>query len=191
MAPRGDALLSKSARRTGRSLARRSALGARIVAGTAALGLFLGVSAHGLDAHRKALAQELGIGDQPLIIAVSTDEANYHGLYVYGDGRKGVFRGRTLPVGSFAANRFGLHDMHGNVREWVQDCYFVSYAGGPRDGRAKELAAGSEDECPVRVLRGGTWNDKPSLLRAAYRGRAQYDVRSGSAGFRVARSIAP
>ena len=122
---------------------------------------------------------------------ISTDEANYHGLHTFGDGRKGVFRGRTLPVGLFDANAFGLHDMHGNVWEWVQDCWHDSYAGAPRDGTAWRWAKGNDDECPVRVLRGGTWNGEPLLMRSAYRGLAQCDVRSNLAGFRVARTIAP
>ena len=145
---------------------------------------------------------------------ISTDQANYHGLYVHGDGRKGVFRGRTLPVGMFDANGFGLHDMHGNVWEWVQDCFRESHAGAPRDGSAWEEATDSEDECPARVLRGGSWHNEPLQLRAAYRGWGRCDdrgIRDGTvddasakewrlrgrcnewgnvAGFRVARTLA-
>ena len=59
---------------------------------------------------------------------------------------------QTAPVGSFAANGFGLHDMHGNVWEWVADCWNGSYAGAPSDGSARESG-----NCSRRVLRGGAW----------------------------------
>ena len=71
----------------------------------------------------------------------------------------------TAPVGSFAANAFGLHDVHGNVWEWVQDCWNDSYVGAPNDGSAWESG-----ECSRRVLRGGSWYLVPRLLRAADRG---------------------
>lgn len=53
---------------------------------------------------------------------ISTDEANYNGAFVYDGGRKGKYLRQTLEVGTFAPNQFGLHDMHGNIREWVEDC---------------------------------------------------------------------
>ena len=114
---------------------------------------------------------------------ISTDDANYR-------RRDGTARGRTLPVGSFDANAFGLHDMHGNVWEWVQDCWHNGYAGAPKDGSAWELPVGADRECSVRVLRGGTWDEGPWLLRSAYRGRAQAEIRASQAGFRVARTLA-
>ena len=70
----------------------------------------------------------------------------------------------TAPVGSFAANGFGLHDMHGNVWEWVEDCWNGRYDGAPRDGSA--WLAG---DCGKRVLRGGSWYHDPRYLRAANR----------------------
>jgi formylglycine-generating enzyme required for sulfatase activity len=70
----------------------------------------------------------------------------------------------TSPVGSFPANGFGLADMHGNVWEWVQDCYVNSYAKTPRDGSAQET-----DQCGSRVLRGGSWFNVPNYLRSANR----------------------
>ena len=93
---------------------------------------------------------------------------------------------RTTPVGSFAANRFGLFDVHGNVWEWVQDCWNDSYAGAPGDERAWERG-----KCSRRVLRGGSWFDPPWYLRSAYRLRVDPGVRYGSAGFRVARTLTP
>ena len=93
---------------------------------------------------------------------------------------------RTSPVGSFAANSFGLHDVHGNVWEWVQDCWNDSYAGAPDDGRAWESG-----ECSLRVLRGGSWYGNPRNLRAADRSRGVTGARGNNAGFRVARTFTP
>ena len=83
---------------------------------------------------------------------ISTDQANYDGDYTYGTGHKGLDRGKTVPVGSFSANGWGVHDMHGNVREWVEDCYNDSYVGAPTDG-----SAWKSGDCDQRVLRGGSW----------------------------------
>jgi len=92
--------------------------------------------------------------------------------------------GQTAPVGSFAANGWGLHDVHGNVGEWVQDCGGRGYADAPGDGRARE----SED-CFSRALRGGSWNDAPSWLRSAFRFSLRADSRVKVLGFRIARSL--
>ena len=74
---------------------------------------------------------------------------------------------QTAPVGSFPANEWGLHDMHGNVWEWVEDCYEYSYsAGQPTDG-----SAFTKGSCSYRVLRGGSWVNFPGGLRSADRGR--------------------
>ncbi len=95
---------------------------------------------------------------------ISTDQANYDGDYIYGGGRKGVDRGQTVSVGSFSANGWGVHDMHGNVWEWVEDCWNESYVGAPSDGSA--WGTGS---CGRRVLRGGSWSSDPWFLRSADR----------------------
>ena len=116
---------------------------------------------------------------------ISTDQANYDGNHVYGSGSSGVFRGQTVPVGSFPPNEFGLHDVHGNVWEWTQDCYHPSYAGAPSDGSAWD--AGS---CPGgRVWRGGSYQDYPALIRSAMRSSASDNARHHFAGFRVARTL--
>lgn len=89
---------------------------------------------------------------------------------------------RTAPVGSFAANPFGLHDMHGNVQEWVQDCYQDNYQAAPGDGRAVETAG-----CARRVVRGGGYASVADSLRSTARGQLAPDSRLDHVGFRVAR----
>ena len=93
---------------------------------------------------------------------------------------------KTAPVGSFRTSVWGLHDMHGNVWEWVEDCWNDSYAGAPADG-----SAWLRGNCGVRVLRGGSWFNIPSYLRAANRIRVATGSRGFNIGFRVARTLAP
>ena len=111
---------------------------------------------------------------------IGVNRANCRGCGSLWDGDK------TAPVGSFGANAWGLHDMHGNVAEWVEDCWNDSYAGSPVDGSAQLT------DCYGRVLRGGSWNVRPSFLRAADRSRDSTGYRSNNVlGFRVARTLAP
>ena len=93
---------------------------------------------------------------------------------------------QTAPVGMFAANAFGLHDVHGNVWEWTEDCWNKGYAGAPSNGGAWESG-----ECSSRVLRGGSWDDVPRDLRSADRSRGTAGNRSGNNGFRLARTLTP
>ncbi len=93
---------------------------------------------------------------------------------------------RTSPVGSFGANGFGLHDVLGNVLEWVEDCWNDSYGGAPADGSAWESG-----DCRRRVLRGGSWNGTPRRLRSANRFRYGTGSRGYVAGFRVVRTLTP
>jgi formylglycine-generating enzyme required for sulfatase activity len=92
----------------------------------------------------------------------------------------------TAPVGLFAANKFGLHDMHGNVKEWIEDCFQEGqgYRGAPADGSASVA-----DDCRLRVQRGGSWLSYGRLLRAAMRFRGGADDRASDIGFRVARTL--
>ncbi len=118
---------------------------------------------------------------------IATSQANYDGDYTYGGGRTGVDRQKTVPVGSFSPNAFGLYDVHGNVWEWVQDCWNDSYRGAPSDGSAWERG-----DCGRRVLRGGSWFYFPRNLRSAYRSGylpwyRNYHIRYD--GFRVARTL--
>ena len=93
---------------------------------------------------------------------------------------------RTAPVGSFGRNGFGLYDVHGNVWEWVEDCWNGSYRGAPSDGRAWETG-----DCGRRVLRGGSWGDGPWNVRSANRGWTYAGVQFHDSGFRVARTLTP
>ncbi len=111
-------------------------------------------------------------------------QANYDANFTYGSGQQGAYRQKTTDVGSFPKNAFGLYDMHGNVWEWVQDCYRPSYEGAPTDG--SPVTSGP---CNLRILRGGAWNYYPKLLRSAYRYATPPDVRLNNFGFRVARSL--
>ena len=118
---------------------------------------------------------------------ISTEQANYDGRYTYGDGRRGVYRGQTVPVGSFPSNKFGLHDMHGNVGEWVEDCVHDNYVGAPMNGSAWV----SGDACYIRVVRGGSWILGPSHSRSALRGGGVDWIGTFYNGFRVARTLTP
>ncbi|KAB2943700.1 MAG: formylglycine-generating enzyme family protein [Hyphomicrobium sp.] len=92
---------------------------------------------------------------------------------------------QTAPVGSFNPNDFGLYDMHGNVWEWVQDCYNENaYATAPTDGSA----APDEPNCS-RVLRGSSWLGNPRSMHAAFRNGIYADYRFKGYGFRVARVL--
>ena len=125
---------------------------------------------------------------------ISTGQANYDGSYVrisswsalYGSGRKGAYRKKTVAVGRFPANAFGLHDMHGNVWEWTEDCWNDDYQGAPADGGAWEMG-----DCSRRVLRGGSWTLTPGDLRSASRARNTAGNRYKVFGFRLARTLTP
>ena len=113
--------------------------------------------------------------------AVGTNKANCHACGSRWDARQ------TAPAGSFAANRFGLYDMVGNVREWTEDCYHDSYVGAPADGSAWTAGA----DCSNHVVRGGSWLIAPAFLRSANRYWFTTGYRLRYLGFRVARTLAP
>lgn len=115
---------------------------------------------------------------------ISPIVANFDGTSTYGGGTKGQYRQRTVEVGSFPANAFGLHDMHGNVWEWTSDCFVDILSGAPSDGGH----AAETPNCP-RVMRGGSWIDAPRVLRSAYRSLAPANTRFIYRGFRVARAL--
>jgi formylglycine-generating enzyme required for sulfatase activity len=95
-------------------------------------------------------------------------------------------RQQTAPVGSFSPNAFGLHDMHGNVWEWVEDSWHDTYHGAPGDG-----SAWLQGNPIYRVARGGSWRNDPDSIRAAIRVKRITGVRFDTLGFRVARTLSP
>ena len=105
----------------------------------------------------------------------------------------GINNGGTVAVGSFPANAFGLHDMHGNVWEWVEDCWHDDYTGAPTNGNAWLSGCKQNYEGKYnRVLRGGSWYDNLQILRSANRNGDYYaSDRSNFNGFRVARTLTP
>jgi len=112
--------------------------------------------------------------------SISTSEANF-------GGNQGMaHRRKTVPVHSFEANPWGLYNVHGNVWDWVEDCWHENYQGAPTDG-----SAWTTGECKYRVLRGGSWNDSPRYLRSAYRLGSSPDFRYNTIGFRLARTLSP
>lgn len=92
----------------------------------------------------------------------------------------------TAPVGMFGPNRWGLHDVLGNVWEWTADCWNGGYTGAPADGGAWETG-----DCRLRVVRGGSWGSLPWDLRSANRSNNTTSERVNRLGFRVARTLAP
>jgi formylglycine-generating enzyme required for sulfatase activity len=98
----------------------------------------------------------------------------------------GMKVGKTSEVGSYPANNWGLHDMHGNVWEWVADCYEKDAYETHRDYPA--MAGSWQDTCH-RVLRGGSWSNLPRCLRSAHRDGDYPVLRYYRYGFRIARTI--
>lgn len=92
----------------------------------------------------------------------------------------------SLPVQSFKPNGFGLFDVHGNVWEWVEDCWQPNYQGAPSDG-----SAWLDGNCAIRVLRGGAWDYPASGMRAANRYYFAHKARKANFGFRLALSARP
>lgn len=122
----------------------------------------------------------------------SPRQANYYGHYPYNieqnyftteklDVQPGIYRAKTLPVGSFKPNAWGLYDVHGNVSEWCWDRYGAYPVGPATDPAGPGTGA-------ARVCRGGGWNDFAKHLRSAYRSSQTPDDVSASRGFRLARN---
>lgn len=104
--------------------------------------------------------------------SISPQTANYNGTH------------RTMRVDSFQPNAWGLYNVHGNVWDWIEDCWNENNAGNPGDGSARTTG-----DCTWRVARGGAWNYGPTYLRSAYRYWNEPDNRSGVQGMRVVREL--
>ncbi len=114
---------------------------------------------------------------------------------------------KTSPVGSFPPNAFGLYDMHGNVLQFVEDCFSESYEDLPTDGSAyrKNIRLkmtgrfsfmDGSNSCSYRICRGGDWANPPAMIRSAFRnwapgpgGATLQNYRSAGVGFRVAKTL--
>ena len=116
---------------------------------------------------------------------LSTEAANFNGRVAFGGEEASmVWRRATTPAGRLAANRFGIHDMHGNVWEWCEDSWNQSYLGAPNTGEALPAADGAG-----RVRRGGSWDVGPQRCRSAARFRGDAAQRGSNTGFRLARTL--
>jgi formylglycine-generating enzyme required for sulfatase activity len=117
--------------------------------------------------------------------SLSTIQANYKGDVVSAANPGGEYRRQTLPVGAFEPNPWGLYQVHGNVYDWIEDCFNETYHGAPSDGSAWTMG-----DCDRRGHRGGSWFSNPWALRSAARNRNFSFTRFDFIGFRVARSLA-
>jgi len=113
--------------------------------------------------------------------SLSSTQANFDGNYPYGNAPKGIFHNKTMPVGSFQPNSFGLFDMHGNAREWCEDFWHDNYAGAPVNG-SSWLTGGDGKH---RVMRGGSWFLNARNCRSAARFKVEQGTRLNLSGFRV------
>ncbi|MCC5876943.1 MAG: formylglycine-generating enzyme family protein [Candidatus Sumerlaeia bacterium] len=111
---------------------------------------------------------------------IHTSQANFHGVFPYGESEKGTFRGSPSSVRIFPANDFGLYDMHGNVHEWCLD-HYREYPGGEQVDWFQHVPNAEK----TRVIRGGSWQNRPEFIRSAARLFSPEFSRSASLGFRI------
>ncbi len=117
--------------------------------------------------------------------SISTRQANFNGQYPYAGAQKERSVGKTLPVGSFSPNGFGIFDAHGNVWEMASDCWIDGHKSNPADGSS----AGKGGGCAKHVLKGGAWNGGAWRTRSAHRKPAGIRQSDFDTGFRVVREL--
>lgn len=119
--------------------------------------------------------------------SISSSQSNYdYSGSSYNGSLKNNPKGSTVPADSFNPNPYGLYNVHGNVWEWVEDCFHDTYEDAPAEGSAWTTNC----QGSYRMLRGGSWFNFPGALRSAFRGWISPYSRSLSVnGFRVARNI--
>jgi clan AA aspartic protease (TIGR02281 family) len=111
--------------------------------------------------------------------SVTAEQANFRSTSAVGP------RLHTVSVDSLEPNPWGLYNVHGNVREWTEDCWNDSNTGIPGDGRARVTGG----DCSKREVRGGSWAGIPRSLRSAFRDWHSTVYRSDALGFRLARTL--
>ena len=116
---------------------------------------------------------------------ISPEVANYWSDAPYNGAPTAPARFTTLPVNFFKPNPWGLFQVHGNVAEWVADCWHPNLAGAPSDGTVWEMRAA---DCNEFTVRGGSFTNNADLLRSAHR-RSTPDIREITIGFRVAQTL--
>jgi formylglycine-generating enzyme len=112
---------------------------------------------------------------------LKTSQANYDGNFPYLQNAKGKSPNKTLPVGSFAPNAYGLFDMHGNVAEWCFDD-FMDNVPIPETNPFKS----NGDR--FKVIRGGSWSSPATMCRSASRNINTFDAHKNNTGFRLVSS---
>jgi formylglycine-generating enzyme required for sulfatase activity len=110
-------------------------------------------------------------------------QANFDASNLPGTRKQGTYQGTTVEVGTFPANPYGLHDMEGNVFEWVEDCANKNHAGAPAD------ASPRGGDCSRRVAKGGAWYYEAEFARPSARMSFPKGSRLNVIGFRVARPL--
>jgi formylglycine-generating enzyme required for sulfatase activity len=112
--------------------------------------------------------------------SLNSDQANFNGNYPY-NSKKGKYLGKTVPVGSYQPNDWGLFDMHGNVWEFVEDIYNMDYNGLSANGTPNSNGGPN-----LRVVRGGSWYHNGLFCRSAFRKSFIPTIQDYSYGFRLA-----
>jgi formylglycine-generating enzyme required for sulfatase activity len=129
-------------------------------------------------------------------VVATTEQANFSydinagGTYKFDGQTDGKFRNQTLPVDDLQPNPWGLHHVHGNVSEWVEDCLHENYKNKPEELK-KTGSAWKVGDCFYHVKRGGGYNVTRTYVRSAARLHDEFDSRQSNTSFRVARSVAP